>query len=108
MTLHTCAVSVRRYDGTDSQVGVREARMRFTTERYEQMVSVGILTEDDRVELIDGEILEMAPSSEPHSFVITSLISLFSSALLLVVRTKRSRPTSRSPRRRSKLTLITC
>ena len=50
-------------------MAVREARMRFTTERYEQMVERGVLTEDDRVELIDGEILEMAPSTPAHAEV---------------------------------------
>jgi len=32
----------------------------FTVEEYDQMVATGILTEDDRVELIEGEIIEMA------------------------------------------------
>src|SRR5438874_9885614 len=55
--------------------------MRFTTERYEQMVERGVLTEDDRVELIDGEILEMAPSSPAHAEVVTRLDRFLSGAL---------------------------
>ncbi len=34
---------------------------RFTVDEYEQMVAVGILAEDDRVELIHGEIIAMSP-----------------------------------------------
>jgi Uma2 family endonuclease len=41
-------------------------RHRFTTEDYEQMVAIGILDEDDRVELIDGEIITMSPIGPLH------------------------------------------
>jgi Uma2 family endonuclease len=36
-------------------------RRRFTTEEYHKMAEVGILHEDDRVELIEGDIIEMTP-----------------------------------------------
>jgi hypothetical protein len=33
-------------------------RHRFSVDEYEQMIEYGILTENDRVELIRGEIIE--------------------------------------------------
>ena len=45
-------------------VGVR--RRRFTVDDYHRMGEAGILTEDDRVELIGGAIVEMSPIHDPH------------------------------------------
>ncbi len=42
-------------------------RRRFTADEYRRMVDAGILTADDRVELIDGEIVEMSPMGPPHT-----------------------------------------
>jgi Uma2 family endonuclease len=41
-------------------------RHRFTVADYERMIEAGILTEDDRVELIAGEIVEMAAMGARH------------------------------------------
>ena len=39
---------------------------RFTVDEYHAMAEAGILTEDDRVELIDGVIIEMPPLGSRH------------------------------------------
>ncbi len=39
---------------------------RFTVAEYYAMAEAGILTEDDRVELIDGVIVEMSPAGSRH------------------------------------------
>jgi hypothetical protein len=39
----------------------------LTVEDYHKMAEAGILGEDDRVELIDGELIEMAPIGSNHA-----------------------------------------
>ncbi len=46
------------------------APRRWTRAEYDRMVEVGLLGEDDRVELIDGEILTMSPQDSLHAATI--------------------------------------
>lgn len=48
-------------------MSVDVVRRRFTVDEYLQMVQAGILNEDDRVELLDGEIVEMTPPGPDHN-----------------------------------------
>ena len=41
-------------------------RRRFTVAEYFAMAEAGILHEDERIELIDGEIIIMSPINDPH------------------------------------------
>lgn len=50
---------------------VEITRRRFTVEEYYRLLDVGILREDDRVELIEGEIIEMSPMKPRHANTIT-------------------------------------
>lgn len=52
-------------------------RRRFTTDEYEQLAMAGILAEDDRVELIEGEIVEMSSLGPQHAACVTRLTELF-------------------------------
>ena len=52
-------------------------RMRITTNRYQRMVRAGVLTRNDRVELIEGEILAMAPIGAKHAAATARLTRLF-------------------------------
>jgi Uma2 family endonuclease len=54
-------------------------RRRFTVEEYHKMGEAGILGEDDRVELIDGEVLEMTPIGWRHVWCVRQLIGLLAS-----------------------------
>ena len=56
-------------------------RRRFTAEEYHWMARVGILGEDDRVELVDGEIVEMTPIGHRHAACVNRLAELFSQTL---------------------------
>ncbi|MFL5336456.1 MAG: hypothetical protein ACJ8H8_25595 [Geminicoccaceae bacterium] len=42
------------------------ARRRFDVEAYYRMADAGILSPKDRVEMIDGEIIEIAPIGSAH------------------------------------------
>jgi Uma2 family endonuclease len=48
-------------------MAIPQPRRRFTVAEYERMGAAGILGEDDRVELIDGEIVEMSPIGREHA-----------------------------------------
>lgn len=55
-----------------------QPRHRWTVAEYHRMAEVGLLHEDSRVELIDGEIVEMAPIGSPHGGNVNRFIRLFS------------------------------
>jgi hypothetical protein len=47
-------------------------KKRFTADEYQRMGQVGILSEDDRVELIDGEVVAMTPIGARHNACVNS------------------------------------
>ncbi len=49
-------------------------KRRFTVAEYRQMAQAGILGEDDRVELIDGEVMEMTPVGRRHASCVARLV----------------------------------
>jgi len=49
----------------------------FTVDEYLQMGCSGIFTEDDRVELIEGEIIRMSPIGNRHYACVNCLTMLF-------------------------------
>ncbi len=51
---------------------------RFTTAEYGQMIRAGVLTKDHRVELLDGEIVDMAPIGPEHNSEVDFLNVHFS------------------------------
>ncbi len=59
-------------------MSVRLLRRSFTVEEYHRMAQVGILSEEDRVELIEGEIVEMTPIGSKHAACVNRLTRLFS------------------------------
>jgi Uma2 family endonuclease len=56
-------------------------RHRFTLEEYQRMVEADILPDDARVELIEGEVIEMAPIGLRHAATVDRLTRLFTSRL---------------------------
>src|SRR5207247_11149972 len=64
-----------------SRMAVAIERYRFTVDQYHQMAEVGIFSPECRVELIDGEIFEMAPIRPWHAGVVNRLNHRFVTAL---------------------------
>jgi Uma2 family endonuclease len=50
---------------------------RFKVSEFYKLAEVGILSEDDRVELLDGQIMVMAPIGENHRTVVDALAEIF-------------------------------
>ncbi|MGH8531321.1 MAG: Uma2 family endonuclease [Gammaproteobacteria bacterium] len=56
-------------------------RYRLTADDYHRMGEAGIFAEEDRVELIEGEIIEMAPIGCSHSGVVLQLSEMLKDAV---------------------------
>lgn len=55
-------------------------RHRLCVADYHRMAEAGILTATDRVELVDGEIVDMAPIGSRHAYVVSRLSRFFTLA----------------------------
>lgn len=62
-------------------MSVKLLKRLFTVKEYHQMVDAGILNEDDRVELIAGEIIRMSPIGRRHAACVKCLNKLLSQRL---------------------------
>lgn len=58
-------------------MALQPVRHRFTVDEYHRMGQAGIFGEDDRVELIDGEIVEMTPIGSRHAACVDRLTRIF-------------------------------
>ena len=76
-------------------MAIETARRRFTVEEYLRMAAAGILTEDDRVELIDGQIVTMSPIGDRHVEAVNRCTEAFAA----VVVARRARLSTQNPLR---------
>jgi Uma2 family endonuclease len=51
-------------------------RTRISVERYQKMAECGAFTREDRIELIEGDMLDMAPNGTPHISLTAQLTRL--------------------------------
>ena len=56
-------------------------RRRFDVDAYYRIAEAGVLGDARRVELIDGEIIDMAASGSPHAAITNRLARLFTRAM---------------------------
>ena len=54
------------------------ARRTFTVHDYHRMCEAGVFAEDDRIELLDGEIIEMSPIGPLHAAIVKRINMLLS------------------------------
>lgn len=57
------------------------ARHRVTVDEYYRMAEAGIFSPDERVELIEGEVIDMAPQKSRHASVLTELLNRLAQAV---------------------------
>ena len=76
-------------------------RHQFTVDDLKQFVAAGVLAEDDRVELIEGDLIDMSPINEPHE----DAVDMFSDHLVGQVG-QSARVRFGSPVRLSNLSLV--
>ena len=62
-----------RLSDRSHQVGTQLQRRLFTADEFHRMAEAGVLREDDRVELVDGEIVQMTPVSSRHAACVDRL-----------------------------------
>ncbi|MBC7931316.1 MAG: Uma2 family endonuclease [Rubrivivax sp.] len=62
-------------------MSVQIERRHFSVNEFDRMADAGILSEDDRVELIEGEIIEMSPIGSRHAACVRRLDALFNRRL---------------------------
>jgi Uma2 family endonuclease len=62
-------------------VSLRIGHFKLSVDQYEQMIGTGILSENDRVELIRGEILDKLPIGDAHVKVVNRLNRVFTKLL---------------------------
>jgi len=63
-------------------MALRPLKGPFTVDTYQRLGELGILGEDDRVELIDGQVVEMSPIGDRHASCVRRLNGLFARHLL--------------------------
>ena len=56
-------------------------RHRLTVEDYHRLGGAGVLGEDDRVELLEGQLVDMSPIGPRHAFVVGMLSQILMSAV---------------------------
>jgi Uma2 family endonuclease len=62
-------------------MSVQFQRHYFNVDQYHRMAEVGLLSEDSRVELIEGEILEMSPIGSTHGGTVKRASTLLNRIL---------------------------
>ena len=69
-------IAIPRPTLEETPLVAKPVRRRLTADDFDQMCSAGILTADDRVELIDGELIEMPPMGPAYTGIVNRLAEI--------------------------------
>lgn len=83
---------------TAPPITLNDVRYRFTGEEFLRMAEAGIFSEDDRVELIDGDVIQLAPVGDSHVNAVDRLTEAFVIAVAGKARVSVQNPVRLSPR----------
>ena len=78
MSSRTASEGYMIMDLVEETTQVEMKRRRFTVADFLRLAEIGFLADDERVELIRGEIIEMSSISEGHASTVMRLVSLLS------------------------------
>ena len=56
-------------------MGVVAERKRFTVDEYHKLGKAGVLAADEQIELVDGELIRMAPIGSVHAGIVGRLVA---------------------------------
>jgi Uma2 family endonuclease len=70
-------IDIARAADFNTDMAIELTRRRFSVDDYHRMAEAGILTRRDRVELIDGDVVEMTPIGGPHARCVMYLNEVF-------------------------------
>jgi len=75
MTVAVKELVVDQHQAIDllQSVAIERPLHRFTLEKYHWLIEHGFFQPEDRVELIEGFLVEMSPMHPPHAFTVDSL-----------------------------------
>jgi Uma2 family endonuclease len=65
----------------ENEVEAEPARRRFTVDEFQRMGEAGIFAPDERLELIDGEVIQMTPVGPRHIWSVIHLNAYFTELL---------------------------
>ena len=66
-------VMVEPQRGAQARTGTARPLRRFTVDEYHWLIERGFFRTDDRIELIDGYLVQMSPIRPPHAFCVGQL-----------------------------------
>lgn len=65
----------------ENEIEVEPVRRRFTVDEFQRMGEAGIFAPDERLELIDGEVIQMTPAGPKHIWSVIHLNGYFTQLL---------------------------